>query len=233
VYRADENTADRLRELVRARLAEPRKTRAAVRRSNVAAIQHRTRLLEEKAQTIEAFQPSTVVGLVQSKAFVRAVVQSEVADAEQAISERLARQRQIVGSDKQVTIIHTEGALRAHLRSPAVMTAQLDELAKLATAASNLRIDTIPWTQPLSRPLMSGFRLFDRTVLAVSSEIGEVFIEDPTEGRNERPVRPAHRVGRLRRGCCRDRTANRGRLQEPVTADGSHAAAFSTTIGWG
>jgi hypothetical protein len=27
-------------------------------------------------------------------------------------------------------------------------------------------------------------------------------------------------VGRLRRGCCRDRTANRGRLQEPVTADG-------------
>jgi hypothetical protein len=100
------------------------------------------------------------------------------------------------------------------------MTAQLDELAKLATAASNLRIDTIPWTQPLSRPLMSGFRLFDRTVLAVSSEIGEVFIEDPTEGRNERPVRPAHRVGRLRRGCCRDRTANRGRLQEPVTADG-------------
>jgi hypothetical protein len=181
VYRADENTADRLRELVRARLAEPRKTRAAVRRSNVAAIQHRTRLLEEKAQTIEAFQPSTVVGLVQSKAFVRAVVQSEVADAEQAIFERLARQRQIVGSDKQVTIIHTEGALRAHLRSPAVMTAQLDELAKLATAASNLRIDTIPWTQPLSRPLMSRFRLFDRTVLAVSSEIGEVFIEDPTD----------------------------------------------------
>jgi transcriptional regulator with XRE-family HTH domain len=144
VYRADENTADRLRELVRARLAEPRKTRAAVRRSNVAAIQHRTRLLEEKAQTIEAFQPSTVVGLVQSKAFVRAVFgQPQVADAEQAISERLARQRQIVGSDKQVTII--------------------------------------PWTQPLSRPLMSGFRPFDRTVLAVSSEIGEVFIEDPTD----------------------------------------------------
>jgi hypothetical protein len=115
-----------------------------VRRSNVAAIQHRTRLLEEKAQTIEAFQPSTVVGLVQSKAFVRAVFgQPQVADAEQAISERLARQRQIVGSDKQVTII--------------------------------------PWTQPLSRPLMSGFRPFDRTVLAVSSEIGEVFIEDPTD----------------------------------------------------
>ena len=28
---------------------------------------------------------------------------------------------------------------------------------------------------------MSGFRLFDRTVLAVSSEIGEIFIEDPTD----------------------------------------------------
>jgi transcriptional regulator with XRE-family HTH domain len=182
VYGADDATFARLRELVHARLAEPRRSRVTVRRGNVATIQHRTRLLEEKAQTIEAFQTSTVIGLVQSMAYIQAVFnQPDVADADEAIAERLARQGQIVGSDKHVVVIHTEGALRSHLHSPEVMAAQLHALAELATAASNLRLGIIPWTRPVSRPLMSGFRLFDRKVLAVSSEIGEVLVEDPAD----------------------------------------------------
>jgi len=179
LYKADPELARRLRAGLAARLAEPAAPRFIARAGSVASIQRRTRLLEARSEVIEAFQTSAIVGLVQTQAYIRAVFdQPEVNDVENSIAERVARQRQVIDSDRHVVIVHTEGALRAHLKAPSVMIDQLTHLAKLAVARTNLRVGVIPWWQPVSRPLMSGFRLFDRKVLAVSSETGELFPPD-------------------------------------------------------
>lgn len=180
-YRADDDTTGRLLAIAEARIAEPRPPRFIARPGYVAAIQHRTRLLEQRAAVIEAFQPSGVVGLVQAREYIEAVFgQPGVEDAAEAIAERLLRQREVVDSDRHVVVVHTEGALRNHLCSPKVMAAQLDKLTLLASAPSNVRVGIIPWVRPVDRPLMSGFRLYDRKTLAVSSETGELFPPDPT-----------------------------------------------------
>lgn len=179
LYSADLSATSRLRSVLAERLAEPAPPRFIARAGSVASIQRRTRLLEEKSEVIEAFQTSAIIGLVQTEAYIRAVFdQPDVADVEQAIIERLARQNQVIDSDRHVVIVHTEGALRAHLKSPAVMVDQVTYLGKLASARTNLRVGIIPWWTPITRPLMSGFRLFDRKVLSVSSETGELFPPD-------------------------------------------------------
>lgn len=178
-YQPDRDEARRVRELLAERLARPAPSRFIVAPGRVAAIQRRTQLLEDNAETIETFQPSMVIGLAQSEAYVRAVFgHPEVSDASDAVAARLERQRAIFESGKDVILVHSEGALLNALGSPQLMVGQLEHLAEMATSIAHVHIGVVPYWRPLPRPVTSGFRLYDRTTLSVSSETGELFPPD-------------------------------------------------------
>jgi transcriptional regulator with XRE-family HTH domain len=73
IYQTTPADVARLRELAEVRRTEGRKPRAVIRRLNSAAIQHDIRLLEEQAARIEAYHPATVLGLLQTPAYIRGV----------------------------------------------------------------------------------------------------------------------------------------------------------------
>lgn len=177
-YESPEETATQLRARAQALLAEPRKPRVVIPRANVATIQHRIGMVERKARRIEAFQPTTVIGLIQSASYVRTLFgQDDIADAEDAIAARLARQRQVADSGQELTFIQSEGSLRWQLGSPTVMIEQLELIARMATAAPNLRVGIIPWHKPVSRTVVNGFRLYDRAALNIGSEAGDTLLQ--------------------------------------------------------
>lgn len=183
-YGATEDAVAELQAWTQGLLAEPRKPRVVIPRANVATIQHRIGALEKKAQRIEAFQPTTVIGLLQSAAYIRTLFsQDDIADAEEAIAARLARQRHIAESGQQLTFIQSEGSLRWQLGSPTVMIEQLDLIARMATTAPNMRLGIIPWHKPVTRAVVNGFRLYDRALLSIGSEAGDTLMQDEDDVR--------------------------------------------------
>jgi transcriptional regulator with XRE-family HTH domain len=179
-YDAQENERARVRDLVEQRRTEGRKPRAVIRRLNVAAIQHDIRLLEEKACTIEAFHPSTVIGLLQTPGYMRGVWGDDEA-AEQAIAERLERQRQLAERGQRCTFIQTEGALRWQVSGPDVMAEQLDAIAIAAARGGDTRIGIIPWSRRVDFTVVDGFHLYDRETVNIGTTAGVILLDDPAD----------------------------------------------------
>ncbi|HEX5142412.1 MAG TPA: Scr1 family TA system antitoxin-like transcriptional regulator [Mycobacterium sp.] len=98
--------------------------------------------------------------------------------------EQLTRSRQerqaVLDTDRQLTLLHAEGALRWHIGSPTIMAAQLDHLAGL-TRHPNLRLGVIPWDRPLTMHARHAFHLYDTHTVIVGTESGTAFITDPAE----------------------------------------------------
>lgn len=174
-YDAPDAERAHLRGLVEARRGEGRKPRAVIRRLNAAAIQHDIRLLEEKTDSIEAFHPSTVLGLLQTPGYMRALWGDEE-DAEDAIAERLERQRQLAQRDRRCTFIQAEGALRWHLGNPQIMAEQLDAIAAAAARSSNIRLGIVPWSRPVDFTVVDGFHLYDRETVNVGTTAGSILL---------------------------------------------------------
>ncbi|MGH3942092.1 MAG: Scr1 family TA system antitoxin-like transcriptional regulator, partial [Pseudonocardiaceae bacterium] len=71
------------------------------------------------------------------------------------------RDRQaILDTDRRVTLLHAEGALRWHIGGPTIMAAQLEHLAEL-THHPTLRLGVIPWDRPLTMHARHAFHLYD------------------------------------------------------------------------
>lgn len=179
-YGAPDTERTRVRELVQQRRAEGRKPRAVIRRLNAAAIQHDIRRLEETASQIEAFHPSTVLGLLQTPGYMRSVW-GEDDDAEDAIAARLERQSQLSQRKPRCTFIQTEGALRWHVGAPQVMAEQLDAIAATAARGGNIRVGIIPWTQPMNFTVVDGFHLYDRDTVNVGTTAGSILLTDQAD----------------------------------------------------
>jgi transcriptional regulator with XRE-family HTH domain len=170
----------RVHDLAATRRNEGRKPRAVIRRLNAAAIQHDIRLLEEKANGIEAFHPSTVLGLLQTPGYMRGVWGDDE-DAEDAIAQRQERQRQLTQRDQRCTFIQTEGSLRWQVGNPQIMVEQLDAIAAAADRPGNIRVGIIPWSQPLDFTVVDGFHLYDRDTVNVGTTAGSILLTDQAD----------------------------------------------------
>lgn len=144
-------------------------------------MQERIGRIEQSSALIRGFQPAMVIGLVQTFDYARAMMSGKVSGPtlEQLTQSRRERQA-ILDTDRHVTLIHAEGALRWHIGSPTIMAAQLDHLAEL-TSRPNLRLGVIPWDRPLTTHARHAFHLYDTHMVIVGTESGTAFITDPVE----------------------------------------------------
>jgi transcriptional regulator with XRE-family HTH domain len=142
----------------------------------VAEFQRRIGELERSASLIRTFQPTMVIGLLQTAAYMRCVFGTPDSQAlsgqevDEAVQAREHRQRVLADPSKTFVLIMSEGALRWQAGSAAVMAEQAHELADAAVQLPNARIGIVPWTQPMRFFPRHGFHLYDDDAVIVGTE---------------------------------------------------------------
>lgn len=139
-------------------------------------MQQRIGRIEQASARIRSFQPAFVAGLLQTPEYMRgAVGRHEPDEAPQA---RIARQ-EILSSDRQITFVMTEGALRLNVGGPDVMIPQLEHLADLAASARH-RVGIIPTSVAVPAPQlpMHAFHLYDSRAVIVATLTATAIITD-------------------------------------------------------
>ena len=152
----------------------------------VAGMQQRIRQLEASAMLVRSFQPVMVIGLLQTAGYVRCVFgipdshELSADEIDTAVAAREARQRVLDSPGKRFVLIMTEGALRWHAGSPAIMAEQVRAIAEASTRP-NVRIGIIPWTTPVTQFPRGGFHLYDDDAVNVATDAATAIITAPAD----------------------------------------------------
>lgn len=142
--------------------------------------QQRIRRLEESAALLRTYQPTMVIGLLQTPAYATLVFTGgglPDPEAEQAVAARIERQAQLRDRVPHAILIMTEGALRWQAGSPQVMIEQIDAIA-VAIELPNVQIGIIPFSAPATIFPRHGFHLYDSDAAIVGTETGMATITD-------------------------------------------------------
>ena len=119
VYRAPADVRGALR--TTARELQAGTTSARIVRPRPRQLQERIGRIEQSAALLRSFQPAMLIGLVQTADYARAVMSGGNLHGEmleQITQARMSRQA-ILDTDRRFILLHTEGALRWHVGSPA------------------------------------------------------------------------------------------------------------------
>ena len=141
-------------------------------------MQERIGRIEAASRLLRSFHPAVVIGLVQTPGYIRGLIGESLPDdeLERIVTARSERQH-LLDTDREFVLIMTEGALRWHVGSPAVMIAQLQHLAE-TTRRTNVRLGVIPWTTPVRTGALHGFHLYDQRAAIVGTETATAIITD-------------------------------------------------------
>lgn len=170
LYRAESATRLNLLATVKELRAEPVAARTVLQRGAGPYLQHRIRRMEASASLIRAFQPAIVLGLLQTPAYIRALVAYAGDDEDELdrfVAARLERQAAL--HERRWELVLTEGALRWNVGSPTVMAEQLDHLIAV-TELPTVRLGVIPWTRSVHRHVRHGFTILDDQAVRVATE---------------------------------------------------------------
>jgi transcriptional regulator with XRE-family HTH domain len=133
-------------------------------RRGLSSLQQDVRELESTASIILNYQPTIVPGLLQTADYARRVVQSGYpsgrSDIAAAITARLDRQALLYEETRHLEFVIAELALRWRPGPPAMMLAQLDRIASVATLP-NVAIWIIPQTAEVTAWYIHGFAILD------------------------------------------------------------------------
>lgn len=143
-------------------------------------VQRRIRELEEDATEIRAYQPAAVFGVAQTGDYMSAVFRQRGATSDEIalrVAERLQRRALLDQPGRAWTLIQTEGALRWHLHSPQVMSAQIDDLAA-TSQLPGVRLGVVDWRTPADFLVMNGFHIYDHHTVQVGTRDGTAFLTD-------------------------------------------------------
>ncbi|MGH3907826.1 MAG: helix-turn-helix domain-containing protein [Pseudonocardiaceae bacterium] len=180
VYRAPARTRKQLL-VVAHDLQEEQVSARVMLQRGAYRMQERIGRIEAASRLLRSFHPVVVIGLLQTPGYIRGLIGESLPDdeLEQIVAARKDRQR-LLDTDREFVLIVTEGALRWHVGSPAVMIAQLQHLAE-ATRRRNVRLGVIPWTRPVQAGAIHGFHLYDRRAAIVGTETATAIITDPRD----------------------------------------------------
>lgn len=163
---------------------------------------------EAGAARVGEYQPAMVPGLAQTADYASAVLAlpsgpagaavPDVDEVDGIVASRMRRQEILYQAGRSVRLVVGEAALWA---APGGVDVQLGQLGKLETIASlpAVELGVVPLRQMPVLPL-SGFRIYDQSVVVVETLGGEQQLDDPDEvaGYNDAldALRDAARIGR-------------------------------------
>lgn len=181
IYGADPAEAEELIELAERVRADSKRSQIVLARG-AARLQQRIQQMEAKATLLRSFQPSAVIGMLQTEAYIRAIFGDELAaaDLDAVVAARLNRQAALADPSKQFVFIMSEGALRWQLGSAALMAEQIDALVE-ATRQPALRLGIIPWTRPVNVVTNAGFHLYDSAAVVIGTEAASATFTEPDD----------------------------------------------------
>jgi transcriptional regulator with XRE-family HTH domain len=137
--------------------------------------------IESGTTLFRDFQPTYVLGLLQTPAYMRRVFGSlPTDDADRAVEARVARQRVLQDTTRQFDLIMTEGALRWRAGPSELMIAQLDHIAHMATMP-NVQVGVIPWTAEVNVFPGHAFHMYDDRLVIVGTVSATATIRDPRD----------------------------------------------------
>ncbi|MFF3005110.1 helix-turn-helix domain-containing protein [Kitasatospora sp. NPDC057940] len=154
-----------------------------------AAVQKSWADMEAAAQTIRAFEPCWVPGLLQTADYAaarfreHAQLNDSPPDTDAAVAARLARQQILYSHSpggRHWHILLTEAALLYGTASAEVMRAQIDRLVS-ATTLPALRLGVVPFRTRLPASPVHGFWVFDDQLASVEVVSGELRLGLPEE----------------------------------------------------
>jgi transcriptional regulator with XRE-family HTH domain len=136
------------------------------------------------ARRVVEFQSAMIPALLQTAEYARLALaigrDVDEADAAKAAAVRLEAQAVLFDSEREFSFLLTEGAVRIWRGSPALMRAQLDRLAQVATL-SHVALGVVPWTVETPGFPLHGFTIFDGFTSIVGSLTGDLTLTDPEE----------------------------------------------------
>lgn len=144
-------------------------------------MQQRIGKIESASARIRSFQPTIVFGLLQTRDYITALFGDSLPDGErdQTVEARLERQR-ILESNREFHFVLTEGALRWNMGGAATMLAQLGHLIDLS-CRGRIRLGVIPWTAPVSIPVLHGFDIYDSRAVLLGTQTATALVTDERE----------------------------------------------------
>jgi hypothetical protein len=125
---------------------------------------------EGLATVIRVFDPLGIPEILQSAEYARTAIRLSIITsdaAERLVKKRLERQKRV--EKKRLTLILTEGALRARICSCAEMVSQVERLKTLAVVERR-HLGIIPWSTRLTVTIPPAFQIYDNDGTAVCVE---------------------------------------------------------------
>lgn len=180
VYRAPASVQRELVAITRDIRAEASPARVVLQRG-AWRMQQRIGKVEAASARIRSFQPTIVLGLLQTRDYITALIGDSMPGGErdQTVEARLERQS-ILDSTRDFHLVLTEGALRWNMGGAATMLAQLDHLIELSERGT-VRLGVIPWTATVSVPVLHGFDIYDSRAVLLSTQTATALITDERE----------------------------------------------------
>ncbi|MEV0386152.1 helix-turn-helix transcriptional regulator [Nonomuraea sp. NPDC050643] len=182
VYGLPPEEVSTLKSLV-AELRDESRSRVVLARG-MSEMQRKIGQLEASSALLRSFQPTLVIGLLQTPAYMRCVFNlpqdvppDEVGDA---VKAREARQAVLADQHKQFVLIMIEGALRWQAASASIMAQQIEALIE-AAMLPNVRVGIIPWTTPVNVFPRHGFHLYDTDAVIVATETATATLAGPAD----------------------------------------------------
>lgn len=178
IYRASAVTRREMLATARDLREDATSARTLLHRAGAPSVQQRIGRIETASARIRSFQPTIVIGLLQTPDYMRTLLSGlhQGEDLEAMVTARLARQ-QILDTDRAFHLVLTESALRWHIGSPETMARQAEHLA-VATERPNVRLGIIPWTRPVTHPVLHAFQIYDQRAVMMGTETAVAVITD-------------------------------------------------------
>lgn len=121
---------------------------------------------EHGAEAIHTFNGSLVPGLLQTRDYARAVIETgspwiRLAEADLRVESRMIRQRRLTGDEPlRFTAVMSEAALRQQIGGPAVLVAQLRHLVTMVEQhPDTVEMRVVPFSSPGYPALGSSYNL--------------------------------------------------------------------------
>ena len=147
-------------------------------RRGQASVQRNYNNLVRDAGRVRHFETVYVPGLLQTPEYARRVLAEmtdlhgdQAADVDDAVTERLTRQRYLYEPGRQFQFLLSEAVLRFLLTPPDVMRSQLDRLQSVI-GAPNIWFGILPFGVPLGTAPQNSFQLYDDLAI-VETIVGE------------------------------------------------------------